>query len=162
MVDSLPFKNELAVVGVKATAFEHLFNVEGDADKLDDKRGGNHTTVSKGLFFCKRAHPYKQISIVFLCNRVPAPDEDNWKNIIRLINYLKYTKELFLNLRSKYTTVMRWYVDASFAVNPYFKSHTGGTFTLRNGSLMSISTKQNLNTKSSTKAELVAAGNIAG
>ena len=65
MVDSLPFKNELAVVGVKATAFEHLFNVEGDADKLDDKRGGNHTTVSKGLFVCKRAHPYKKILLYF-------------------------------------------------------------------------------------------------
>ena len=57
--------------------------------------------------------------------------------------------------------VMRWYVYASFAVQPYFDSHTGGTVTLINVSLMSISTKKKLNTNSSSESELVSAEYIA-
>ena len=57
---------------------------------------------------------------------------------------------------------MRWYVDASLAVHPYFKNHIGGTFKLRNVSVMSIYTKQKLNTKIYTGEELVAADDIAG
>ena len=56
MVDSLPFKNELESVGVKATASEHLFNTNSNAEKIDNEmRKTFHTTVSKGLFLCKRA-----------------------------------------------------------------------------------------------------------
>ena len=58
--------------------------------------------------------------------------------------------------------VMRWYVNVSFEVHPDFNGHTRGTVTLVNGSTMSISTKQILNTNSSREAELVAADNIAG
>ena len=51
---------------------------------------------------------------------------------------------------------LRWHWDASFAVHPDFKSHTGGTLTLGKGCILSSSKKQKLNTRSSTEAELVA------
>jgi hypothetical protein len=52
---------------------------------------------------------------------------------------------------------IKWYMDASFAVHPDFKSHTGATMSFEDGSgaVQSISRKQKLNTKSSTEAELV-------
>ena len=53
-----------------------------------------------------------------------------------------------------------WYADASFAVHKDFKLHTGGTGTLGKGSVISKSFKQKINTKSTTKAELVAADDI--
>jgi hypothetical protein len=40
------------------------------------------------------------------------------------------------------------------------KSHTGGTLSLGKGSIYSSSTQQRLNTKSSTKAELVGVDNV--
>jgi hypothetical protein len=40
-------------------------------------------------------------------------------------------------------------------VHPDIKSHTGGTLSLGKGSVYSTSTRQKLNTKSSTEAELV-------
>jgi hypothetical protein len=46
-------------------------------------------------------------------------------------------------------------MDVSFAVHNDFKSHTGGVMTLGAGAIQMISTKQRLNTKSSTEAELV-------
>ena len=51
--------------------------------------------------------------------------------------------------------IIKWWVDASYAVHPNMRSHTGATFTLGKGSPYSISTKQKINTRSSTEAELV-------
>jgi hypothetical protein len=51
--------------------------------------------------------------------------------------------------------VIKWWIDASFAVHPDMRSHTGGTMSLGKGSVYSLSRKQRLNTKSSTEAELV-------
>ena len=51
--------------------------------------------------------------------------------------------------------VIQWWVDASFAVHPDMKSHTGATMGMGRGSIYSLSTKQKINTRSSTKAELV-------
>ena len=48
-----------------------------------------------------------------------------------------------------------WSVDASFGVHPDMKSHTGAVMTLGLGAMIAMSTKQKLNTTSSTEAELV-------
>jgi hypothetical protein len=60
-----------------------------------------------------------------------------------------------LTLEVEQGLVIKWYVDASFAVHPDMQSHTGATMTLGKGAVYSISTKQKINTKSSTEAELV-------
>jgi hypothetical protein len=57
--------------------------------------------------------------------------------------------------------VVKWYVDASFAVHPDFKSHTGAFMTLGKGAMQSIARKQKMNVRSSTEGELVAANNAA-
>ena len=50
------------------------------------------------------------------------------------------------------------WVDAAYAVHTNFRSHTGGALSFGRGALGCKSTKQKLNTKSSTEAELVGAG----
>ena len=50
---------------------------------------------------------------------------------------------------------LTWNIDASFAVHPGCKSHTGACLTLGHGSVLYISSKQKISTKSSTEAELV-------
>ena len=54
---------------------------------------------------------------------------------------------------------LTWNIDVSFAVNPDRKSHTGVCLTLGYRSVLSISAKQKINTKSSTEAELVGVDN---
>jgi hypothetical protein len=49
---------------------------------------------------------------------------------------------------------IKWYVDASFAVHPDYKSHIGATMAYRDGDT------QKLNTKSSTKSELVGVDDV--
>ena len=53
--------------------------------------------------------------------------------------------------------VIKWCVDAAFAVHPNFKSHSGGVMSFGGGAAISGSKKQKLNTRSSTEAELVGA-----
>ena len=52
---------------------------------------------------------------------------------------------------------LRTWVDASYAVHPDMKSHTGGVMLFGTGGFICKSSKQKLNTKSSTEAEVVGA-----
>ena len=52
-----------------------------------------------------------------------------------------------------------WNIDAAFAVHPNYKSHTGAVLMMGHGAVLSILSKQKINTKSSTKAELVGVDN---
>ncbi|MFM9785812.1 Ty1/Copia family ribonuclease HI, partial [Streptomyces scabiei] len=73
----------------------------------------------------------------------------------RIIQYLKGTKELKLNLTAENGITINAFVDASFACHPDGKSHTGEMITLGGGAVISKSSKQKLVTRSSTEAELV-------
>ncbi len=55
---------------------------------------------------------------------------------------------------------LMWYVDASFAVHPNMRSHTDGGLTMGQGFPIVNSTKQKLNTRSSTESELVRVDNM--
>jgi hypothetical protein len=50
---------------------------------------------------------------------------------------------------------LQWWVDASFAIHRDMKSHTGLTMSMGKGSIISSSTWQKINMKSSMEAELV-------
>ena len=78
------------------------------------------------------------------------------------MRYLESTNQLVLTLKAEELTVIKWWVDASYAVHGNMRSHTGATMTLGGGAVYSKSSKQKLNTKSSTEAELVAASDMSG
>jgi hypothetical protein len=77
-----------------------------------------------------------------------------------LIDFLKVTVNDGLTLQADKNISIHWYLDATFAVHSDFKSHTGACMTLGQGAITSISTKQKINTRSSTKAELVSTDDI--
>ena len=103
-----------------------------------------------------------QTAIDFLKKRVRKPDEDDRKKLRRLLGYLKLTIKLPLILRAYRVNVLKWWVDASYAAYENMRGHTGGTMSMEKdgrGSIISISKKQNLNTKSSMEVELIGADN---
>ena len=57
-------------------------------------------------------------------------------------------------------SIIRWWVDASFATHPSCQSHTGATLSFGKGSVFSMSSKQKLNTQSLTEAELVGVNDV--
>ena len=110
----------------------------------------------KALFAAMRSRLDTALAVAFLTTRVRGPDVDNWRKLTHLNGYLRATRELPLVLGAVSTGVLHWHVDASFAVHPNMRGHTGGTLTMGRGCPISTSTKQKLNTKSSTVSELVA------
>ena len=60
-----------------------------------------------------------------------------------------------LVLASNNVLKMDIFVDASYGVYDDMKGYTGGCVTFGQGAVMSKSTKQTLNTKSSTETEIV-------
>ena len=77
------------------------------------------------------------------------------------MKFLNGTKHKKLRLRMDNIKCIKWYINAAFAVHADYKSHTGATMTFGEGAVQSISQKEKLNTRSSTKAELVAADDAA-
>jgi hypothetical protein len=74
------------------------------------------------------------------------------------LKYLNGTRsDNFVLSADDLLSVVKWFVDASFAVHPNFCSHTGGMMMFGQGSVQLMSKKQKLNTKSSTEAKLVGA-----
>ena len=72
-----------------------------------------------------------------------------------MIKYLRGTKKLPLILSATGSGILKWYVDGSFGVHPNMRGHTGGGLTMGRGFPIVTSTKQKLNTRSSTESEIV-------
>ena len=156
-----PYLKELGTEGAKSPAAEHLFKMNDKCKKLEkEKKDEFHTNVAKLLFLCCRARPDIKCAVSFLCCRVQQPDEDDWKKLLRVLKYLRSTKNLTLSIKVDDLLNPKWWADAAFAVHPDMKSHTGGVMMLGSGALQCISKKQRLNTKSSTEAELVGADDV--
>jgi hypothetical protein len=151
------------MTGESATpAGDHLFEVNNtNPSRLDEKTAMFfHHNVAKLLFLCKRARPDIQTAVSFLCTRVKQPDIDDYKKLGRVMKYLRATALMPLTLEADSVQLVKWWVDGSFAVHDDMQSHTGGTMTLGKGSIYSTSTRQKLNTKSTTEAELVGVDDV--
>lgn len=134
-----------------------LFTVNEDSEKLDPQKAkAFHNLVAKTLYTTKRARPDTCTAIAFLTTRVREPDVDDWKKLSHLMKYLRGTKELPLILSANGSGILKWYVDGSFGVHPNMRGHTGGGLSLGRGFPSVNSTKQKLNTRSSTESEIVA------
>jgi hypothetical protein len=133
-----------------------LFRIDEDCAKLNPaKAKAFHNVVAKTIYATKRSRPDTCTAVAYLTTRVRAPDTDNWAKLAHMIKYLRGTKNLPLILSASSTGILKWWVDGSFAVHPEMRGHTGGGLSLGRGFPIVTSTKQKLNTRSSTETELV-------
>ncbi|KAG7364548.1 reverse transcriptase RNA-dependent DNA polymerase [Nitzschia inconspicua] len=162
MIDTFPSK-ELEGKSVSLPWNDNLFKVTKGSNKLEKKKAEQfHTTTAQGLFACKRARPDINPVIAFLTTRVKEPTQEDWMKLVRMMKYLLKTKLDSLTLKLSNDMIIKWYVDAAFAVHPDMKSQTGFTAIFGQGAPICTSRKQILNTRSSTEAELVGADDAAG
>ena len=98
MLSGFEYQDEIK--GTAATpAAEHLFDISDDEPLLEQAKAEVfHTYVAKALFLCKRARPDIQLAVAFLCTQVQAPTDHDWKKLLRLMKYLRKTKDLYLTL----------------------------------------------------------------
>jgi hypothetical protein len=140
-----------------------LFNVALDVVKLgvnDAQRF--HTVVAKLLYLSRRAWPDIIATVSFLCTRVKEPTVQDREKLFHLLGYLQRTKERVLTLRPRGIFKLEAYIDASFALHPDGKSHTGIVILLGGVRVFFASRKQKCVSKSPTEAELVALSDNVG
>jgi hypothetical protein len=136
----------------------NLFEVDEQSSKLcEDKAARFHSVVAKLLYISPRGRIDIQLAIAFLCTRVSCSTDQDWEKLKRVMQFLNRTLDDYMIIGADCLTVLKTWVDASYGVHPDMKSHTGGVVSLGTGAIMSKSSKQKLNTKSSTEAELVGA-----
>ena len=141
----------------KYPANDKLFKADEKSKPLEPKRADMfHRIVARLLYASKRAQPDIAVAIVFLYTREQKPTEEDYNKLGKVITYVCDSIHLPFILGSDGSGKMVWSIDASYAVNPDCKSHTGAACTLGHGSFILISAKQKLMTKSRTEAELVA------
>jgi len=141
-------------------ATSHLFITSTSTRLSTEQSKRFHTTVAQLLYLSKRTRPDILVATTFLTTRVSEPTEDDLNKLMRVLKYLngscdlplKFTKRDFLDLDA--------YSDASYAVHHDCKSHTGGVIRLGGSVIFTQSSKQTLNAKSSTEAEIIALSDI--
>jgi hypothetical protein len=145
--------------GTKTSAApDSLFKVNESCQNLkQDKDVEFHNLVAKTFYSTKRARPDTCTAIAFLTTRVRAPDKDDWNKLVHFMRYIRGTRTMPLILSANVSGIMKWWVDASFAVHPIMRGHSGGGLSLGWEFSKVSSTKQKLNTRSSTETEIVGA-----
>ena len=135
-----------------------LFEVDDKAEGLNKENSDTfHHIVAKLLFVAKRARLDIEPTISFLCTRVSKSTTQDWIKLGRLLGYLKMTINLPRIIGADRLDIISCWADASYAVHPDMKGHTGGTTSLGVGVTHTMCSKQKLNTKSSTESEIVGA-----
>lgn len=108
-----------------------------------------HRRVTRLLFLAQRVAPDILLSVNVFAGVVKAPTVQDWERLDRVFRYLN----LVYKAGGKLEPAV--YIDASFACHEDMRSRTGAVLYVANCFVGAWTTKQSLNTKSSTEAELV-------
>ena len=145
--------------GARTPSTEGLFDVRPDAIiASESERVEFHRCVAKMLYLAKRARPDCLTTVSYLATRVSKCTTDDLHKLERLMKYVRATKDrgIVFEAGDKGITV-NILIDAAYGVHADGKSHTGSCVVIGQvGAVHCKSAKQQIVTKSSTEAELVA------
>ena len=135
-------------------AAKWLFTIKDDAIPLNEPKGDIYRTyVAKLLWVMKRARPDIELTVSFLCTRVKSPTKDDWHKLKRLMCWLKQTHTDVRIIGADDLLQMIVLIDSAHAVHDNMRGHTGGITTFGTGLVDQKSSKQKMNTRSSTETE---------
>jgi hypothetical protein len=154
-IDAFPDKLKKSAT---SPAKKDLFTVVLSSPRLDKVRSDIfHSLTMKLMYVSQRCRVDIVTAIAFLCTRVSKSTEQDWDKLKRVLEYLKGTINDELTLGADSMQKLGSFVDVSFAVHEDMRSHTGGAVSFGRGILMGRSTKQKINTASTTESEIVGA-----
>jgi Reverse transcriptase (RNA-dependent DNA polymerase) len=135
-----------------------LFEVRDTAPTVPEEvRVWFHRSVAMILYMAKRARPELLTAVSYLATRVTKCDGDDVDKLMRLVKYIRATRDMGMVLRPGASGIrVSLFVDASYGVHVDGRSHTGSCVVIGDlGAVHCRSSKQQIVTKSSTEAELV-------
>jgi hypothetical protein len=108
-------------------ARKNLFEVDDGATPLQKNEAEVfHSVVAKLLYVSIRARMDLLLAVGFLCTRVSKSTVQDQKKLKRVLEYINGSMDLEYTLGADDMGKLRTWVDASYAVHPDMKSHTGG------------------------------------
>jgi hypothetical protein len=140
-------------------AAKDLLTINEDSKLLEEsKRKSFHSAVYLAQFIAMRTRPDCLLTVNFLSTRCTKATEQDWYKLIRLVQYLKGTRDLGLklSLSEDGKIILSSYIDASLGAHADGKGQSGLFSTLGKGSAMSKSSKQKINAKSAHETEIIA------
>ena len=139
-------------------ANKNLFEVDTASPTLPKREAEIFLSVVAKLF-CVSILARMDILLAtsFLTIRVSKSTKQDISKLKRLLEYIKGTIDLEYVVRADNLGRMMAWVDAAYAVHSGMRRHTGGAISFGRGGIACKSTKQKLNTESSTETEFVRA-----
>jgi len=135
---------------------KQLMEIDEKLSELEEYRKDKfHHVVAKLLHISKRARLDLQVSVGFLCTRVKKPTVEDWRKLRRVLQYIRGTLNLERIVSMQLLGEIDIYIDASHGAHWDKKGQTGGCVSVGDGVIHARSSKQQINTKSSTETELV-------
>ena len=138
----------------------NLFTINDQALLPKEKQDFLHSGVAKLLYLSTRTRPDISLAVNFLCTRVNKFTLDDESKFFNILEYLNYSKNIGLILKSNENDNIdiKVYADASFGICEATRcGQTGICVMVNNSLILWKSMKQKIVTKSSTESELVAA-----
>ena len=157
LIETFNMFNEELDETVASPAQKNLFTTyDGVCEGLDKARSEVfHSVTAKLLFIMKRGRPDIETTISYLMTRVSKSNEKDWMKLKRCLGFLKGTINDLRTIGADSLRDLHVWIDASHAVHENMRGHTGGTMSMGVGTLHNKSSKQKINTKSTTESETV-------
>jgi hypothetical protein len=135
-----------------------IFTVEDLPSLGKEEKAKLYTLVYKMMHLTHRTRPDIMVPVAHLTTRVQVSTAADMRKCERVLKFLAGTIDdgITLTCDSNMPPIVQAYVDSSYAVHEDARSQTGCYLTLGKGPVYVSSTKQRINTKSSTESELVA------
>jgi len=147
--------------------------VEDDKDKAEWDHGGRadksavrssivgtfRSLLMKVMYLALRTRPDILLHTVVLSSRQKAPTVTDWGKLMRLVEYIKGTREQGITFKSTGELDLHAYTDAAFSCHQDCRSHTGYCIRVdrtNSASVLNRSVKQKSLADSSTEAEIIA------
>ena len=133
-----------------------LFTTKPDAKPLKERKAEVYQKfVAKLLWVEKRSRPDIKPTVSFLSTQVKLPTKDDWHKFKRLMCWIKQTVEDVRIIGADDLLNMIVMIDSAHAVHDNMRGHTAGITSFGTGIVDQKSSKQKMNTRSSTETEHV-------
>lgn len=114
------------------------------------------------LYIATVTRPDIALAVNLLSRKNESPSKNDWKAVLRLIDYLHSTKDIYLQIDSDSSPILTCYTDADYASDLTTRRSTGGNlFFLGNNPIFWSTKRQNCISLSSTESELISAATAA-
>jgi hypothetical protein len=122
---------------VATPAGRDFFDVNEDAAPLSPKQAETfHSVSAKLLYVAIRARADLLLAVAFLCTRVSRSTAQDQTKLKRALEYINGSMDLEYTIGADDIGKLRTWEDASYAVHPDMRSHTGVAMSLGRGAII--------------------------